>query len=82
MTTIETILIIFEVIVSLILTAMIPWAVVIERRLARIETSINENFKQRVEDNAKTLRYHSERIGRIEVTLGHRDKHKDNDDDD
>jgi len=63
-----------EVIISIIITAAVPWAFIMERRLARIEIRISNGFAddiQRIRTNSDrlsdTMRNHEGRLIKLEV---------------
>jgi hypothetical protein len=84
MTTIEVILIVFQSLVGIVLTAAVPWAFMLERRLAHIEAFLKEAIRgelvairTEVGANREHLRRHSElvrthdkRLMRVEQKIG------------
>lgn len=73
MTQAEIFFLILQIIVALLMIGAVPWAFVIERRLAGIEASISVSIKHQIEateqkvvTNEKSLKDHEARIIHLE----------------
>ncbi len=76
MTPAEVVFATVQVLVGIVLTAAIPWAFLIERRLARIEANVgtglrNElsDVRKKVERDSDVIRDHESRLIKLEVRM-------------
>jgi len=83
-TTIEVLLVTFQILVGLILMGGVPWAFILEKRLARIEAAIQEAIKgeltairteiasnrMRGERHSDVIRKYDRRLMRVENKCG------------
>lgn len=79
----EVIFTTIQIFMALILTGGLPWAIVMERRLARIEANIegsirtDGNISKDVKRNSDLIRDHEGRILKLEVRTYGRSKNRD-----
>lgn len=77
MTTAETIFAVIQVFVGIVITAAVPWAFIIERRLAHIEAKISNkeiehnvaNVQKKQTRDSDVIRDHEGRIMKLEIYM-------------